>query len=82
MHHPQGQLSGELVGSGPPHVPLWLACHGQGLGHQGRLANARLALDPDHGSLTTAEGLGSSMENRELMLTANPPCGTNRPHAQ
>lgn len=33
LHHPQGQLSGELVGSGPPHVPLWLACHGQGLGH-------------------------------------------------
>jgi hypothetical protein len=38
--------------------------------------------DPDRRSLATAEGLGSSTENRELMLTANPPWRTNRPRGQ
>ena len=81
MHYPQGQPRDELVRSGPPDVPSWLARRGQGLGHQGRLADARLALDPDHCSLAPAEGLDGGTENRKLMLTANPLWGTHRQHA-
>ena len=56
----------------PSRYPPPLAHCGEGLGHQGRLADAGLALDPDRRSLTASEGIDSSTENRELVPTTNP----------
>jgi hypothetical protein len=72
LHHPQRQPPGELIRCRPPDIPFWLARSGKGLGHQGRLADARLALDPDHRSLAVAEGLDGGMEDRELLSAAHP----------
>ena len=81
QHHPQRQPLGELIRHPPPDVPPRVAVRGQGLGHQGRLADAGLALDPDHRSLTTAKGLDTSTQDRQLLRAANPlRRPANRPH--
>ena len=45
---------------------------GQGLDDQGRLPDAGFALDPNHRSLVTAEGLDTSTKGRELLPAAHP----------
>jgi hypothetical protein len=75
LHNPQRQ-PGELVRTAaPPDIPSGLACCGQGLGHQGRLSDARLALDPDNRSLATAEGLHGSTQNYKLIFATYPSGG-------
>jgi hypothetical protein len=80
LHHPQRQPR-ELVRAGPPDVIPRLARLGQGLGHERRLADAWLALDPDHRSLTPAESLDAGAENFELIFATNPLRCTSRQHA-
>ena len=72
QHHAQRQPLGQLACDPPPDIPPRGAACRQGLGDQRRLADARLALDPDHRSLTTAEGLDTSTEDRELLAAAHP----------
>jgi hypothetical protein len=67
QHYPQRQLLDKRVRQPPSDIPPGLAYCRQGLGHQGRLADARLALDPDHRSLVTAERLHAAAEGRELL---------------
>jgi hypothetical protein len=82
LHNPQRQ-PGELVRTAaPPDIPSGLACCGQGLGHQGRLSDARLALDPDNRSLATAEGLHGSTQNYKLIFATYPSRGPVLPHAR
>jgi hypothetical protein len=58
--------------------------HGGGgraqLVHQGRLADAGLALDPDHRALSAAEGVATSTEDRELLLGPTQSGGRSRGH--
>ena len=79
LHHPQ-RKPGELVSSTPSNIPSGLVRYRQGLGHQGRLADAGFALDPDNRSLAAAERFHGSAENPELMLAANPLRRPDRPH--
>ena len=80
-HHAQRQPLGQRARDPPPDVPVWVAAHRQGLSYQGGLADTRLAFDPDHRPLTTAEGLDTSTQDRELLLTAYPLLRpVNRPH--
>ncbi len=82
QHHAQRQPLGELARDPPPDIPPRIDACRQGLGDQRRLADAGLALDPDHRPLTTAEGLDTGTEDRELLLAAHPVRSpVNRPHA-
>ena len=69
---PQRHALEELVGQPPADVPPRLGRSRQALGDQGRLADAGLALDPDHRSLAAAEGIGRSVEGCELVPAAYP----------
>jgi len=72
LHHAQRQPLAELVRHPPPDVPPQLAHAGQGLGNQSRLADARLARNPDHRSLVTTESLHAVPEDRELLAAVHP----------
>ena len=78
QHHAQRQPLGELVRHPPPDVPPQLAHCRQGLGDQRRLADAGLALDPDHRSLVTAESLDAGTEDRELLRRGPPTAAAGR----
>jgi hypothetical protein len=67
LHHPQREPPGELVRPAPPNIPPGLARSRQGLGDQRRLADARLTLDPEHGSLTAAQGLHARTQDGKLV---------------
>src|SRR5690348_715537 len=82
QHHAQRQPLGELAGDPPPDIPPWGAACRQGLGDQRRLADAGFALDPDQRSLTAAEGLDTSTDDREFLPAAHPlRWRVNGPHA-
>src|SRR6185503_20233583 len=81
-HHAQRQPLGELAGDPPPDIPPRGAACRQGLGDQRRLTDARFALDPDQRSLTAAEGLDASTDDREFLPAAHPiRWRVNDPHA-
>jgi hypothetical protein len=71
-HHAQRQPLGELVCDPPADVPIQPARSRQGLGDQGRLADAGLALDPDRRSPAGAQSLDAGTEGRELLAAVHP----------
>ena len=82
QHHAQWQPLGELACNPPSDVPPRGAACRQGLGDQGRLADAGFALDPDHRPFTSPEGLDTGTEDREFLPAAHPlRRPVNGPHA-